>query len=43
MKLAEIAKVDELMAVCDALAARLTAARELSSKFVGAAAESALA
>jgi type I restriction enzyme S subunit len=38
-----VAKVDELMAVCDALTARLTAARELSSKLVAAAAEAALA
>ncbi len=38
-----VAKVDELMAVCDALAARLNAARELSSKLVTAAAEAALA
>ncbi len=37
-----VAKVDELMAVCDALAARLTAARELSAKLVAAVAEAAV-
>jgi type I restriction enzyme S subunit len=38
-----VAKVDELMVVCDALAARLAAARELSSKLVAVVAEESLA
>jgi type I restriction enzyme S subunit len=37
-----VTKVDELMAVCDALAARLKAARDLSSTLVTAAADAAL-
>jgi type I restriction enzyme S subunit len=37
-----VAKVDELMAICDTLAARLSAVRELSSKFVAVVAETSL-
>lgn len=37
------AKVDELMAVCDALAARLSAARELSAKLAATVAAAATA
>jgi type I restriction enzyme S subunit len=38
-----VAKVDELMAVCDALAARLGAARELSAKLAATVAAAATA